>query len=146
MKNKQLNDNRGQVLTEYLIILIVLIVVIFVHIHFSLNYVISHIAHYASFMAARTEMVRPGQYSNYLNPLIRAIQWIPTATVTPSLLPSSSGTGKSKVVLEYQLANPILFGKGVNFFDVKSISEFSYEPQFNDVKNSTLGVLDNEIP
>lgn len=134
-------NESGQVLTEYLFVLIILIIVIAVHIQFSVNYIFAHISRYATFMAARSEAVRQGSYSTYLNAMIQAM---PQATLnTQSGGLSFTPQGDTTLTFNYQVVNPLPL-VAPQFLNPSSISTFSYEPEALP-ETTTQGVFDNEI-
>src|SRR3989338_810233 len=52
-----IRDNRGQALTEFVMIFVIFLFIILMHFQLSMNYVASSYINYASYMAARTNLV-----------------------------------------------------------------------------------------
>lgn len=59
-----LREQKGQALTEFVMIFVVLLFLILMHFQLSMNYVASSYMNYASFMAARTNLV--GEDADYV--------------------------------------------------------------------------------
>ncbi|MBI2027063.1 MAG: pilus assembly protein [Deltaproteobacteria bacterium] len=59
-------DDRGQALTEFVIIFAVFLFLILMHFQLSMNYVASSVMNYASYMAARTNLVSDEFQAEYV--------------------------------------------------------------------------------
>ncbi len=146
---KNLKNNKGQTLTEFLFVIVLLVFLVLAHTQLSLSYVFANVIHYTTFMAARAESVQAGSGPLYMEALVGT----PTASHLP-MVHFSQPAGSNFVVFEggtqrfslgYQLLSYIpLWGPASEaLLKLKSSSPVLSEPSAADVLAGG-GVLDNE--
>lgn len=85
-KIKFLNNQKGQVMTEFMVVIVLLIAIVLLHTQLSLSYVVNSIFRYTTFMAARAEAVKPGSGEAYIKEFVgdvSASKLRPLATLLP---------------------------------------------------------------
>ena len=146
---KTVKNNKGQTLTEFLFVIILLVFLVLAHTQLSLSYVLAHVIHYTTFMAARAESVQPDNGALYMENLVGT----PTASKLP-MVHFSQPAGGSFVMtdgnrpqfnISYQLLSYIpLWGQASQaLLKLKSSSPVFYEPSAIEIL-AQGGVLDNE--
>lgn len=140
---KNIQNQKGQVLTEYLFILVLLVFLVLFHIQSSVNYVAAHIMHYASFMAARAESVRPASHVHYIEAMVGTPEASKLSPIAALLVPSQGNyISSGNISLEYN-ALSILPSLDVTTFKLKADSAaFDYT---GFTTTGLKGEFDNEI-
>lgn len=131
---KSQKRQKGQTITEFLVILVVLSAIVLLHAQLSLSYVIASYLRYTSFMAARAEAVstdRPGSSQIYTQALIgdsTASKLRPVATLAPP--EGESYVSEGHVKIGYTVLNfvPLVDTIGGGLFSRISESPISREP------------------
>ncbi len=122
-------NQKGQVLTEYLIIVVLLVFLILGHVTLCIGFISKSLMEYGTYMAARSELVNKGTSHIYAQNMIETLSPM-AAAQAPQQGSYVVGTNPSKVEISYDvLASVPLFEGLVNALqNMKSSSPVIEQP------------------